>query len=68
MQATNTYSDGATVKEYNKGLDLMKAGYTIYLVSSLTCPSRLWEPGVKAQGRAYNKLVFHVIRFLSSDM
>jgi hypothetical protein len=30
-QATDAYANDATVKEYNKGLTLMKAGYTIYL-------------------------------------
>ena len=32
-QATDAYDGSATVKEYNKGLSLMKAGYTIYLAA-----------------------------------
>jgi hypothetical protein len=31
-QGTDAYSSNATVSQYNKGLSLMKAGYTIYLV------------------------------------
>jgi len=33
VQATDAYAGGATVKEYNKGLSLTKAGYTIYLAA-----------------------------------
>ena len=46
LQATDSYSDDATVKEYNKGLTLMKAGYTIYLVRAITyqapCQLPMW--------------------------
>ena len=33
MQATDVYDGSATLSTYNKGLKLMRAGYTIYLVS-----------------------------------
>lgn len=32
LQSTDMYTDDASVKDYNKGLKLLKAGYTIYLV------------------------------------
>lgn len=32
LQSTDMYAGNATVKEYNKGLSLLKAGYTIFLV------------------------------------
>lgn len=37
MQADIAYTNDSTVKEYNKGLSLMKAGYTIFLVSLAYC-------------------------------
>ena len=52
MQATDVYDGSATLSTYNKGLKLMRAGYTIYLVSQFAL--RISETAITSKNSTSN--------------